>query len=80
MVGCDSIWTVSLQVSILEEQIKPKSDLPPLLVGLTERKPEKLHYVGVSFGATQSLYNFWRKLKFVPVYVRQTPVRVVVVT
>ena len=65
---------LALQVSLLEEKIKPRSDLPPLLVGLHERKPEKLHYLGVSFGITQSLYNFWQKRKFVPVYVRQTPV------
>lgn len=60
------------EVSLLEEQIKPKSNLPPLLVGLNERPPERLHYLGVSFGVTQSLFNFWQKLKFVPVYVRQT--------
>ena len=65
---------LALKVSLLEEKIKPRSDLPPLLVGLHERKPEKLHYLGVSFGITQSLYNFWQKRKFVPVYVRQTPV------
>jgi len=69
-----SVTEEAAEVSLLEEKIKPRSDLPPLLVGLHERKPEKLHYLGVSFGITQSLYNFWQKRKFVPVYVRQTPV------
>ncbi|GBG87241.1 hypothetical protein CBR_g45300 [Chara braunii] len=60
-------------VSLLTEQVKPRTGLPPLLVSLAERKPEKLHYMGVSFGLTQPLLNFWRKMKHVPVYVRQTP-------
>jgi N-acetyltransferase 10 len=64
---------VLTQVLLLEENVKPRTDLPPLLIGLHERRPEKLHYLGVSFGLTQSLFNFWQKRKFVPVYVRQTP-------
>jgi len=61
------------KVSLQEEQIKPHSDLPPLLVGLHERRPEKLHYIGVSFGLTQPLYNFWRKHHMVPFYISQIP-------
>lgn len=60
------------EVSLLEEQVKPRADLPPLLLALHERRPERLHYVGASFGLTQGLFNFWRKLAFAPVYVRQT--------
>ncbi|KAH9311211.1 hypothetical protein KI387_026246, partial [Taxus chinensis] len=60
-------------VSLMEEQIKPRVNLPPLLVGLHERHPEKLHYIGVSFGLTQHLYNFWRKHNFVPFYIGQIP-------
>ncbi|CAM6087692.1 unnamed protein product [Calypogeia fissa] len=60
------------EVSLLEENIKPRKDLPPLLIKLQDRKPEKLHYLGVSFGLTQSLFNFWQKLNFLPVYIRQT--------
>ncbi|XP_024376533.1 RNA cytidine acetyltransferase 1 isoform X2 [Physcomitrium patens] len=61
------------EVSLMEETVKPREDLPSILTLVSERKPEKLHYLGVSFGITQALFNFWQKRKFVPVYVRQTP-------
>lgn len=61
------------KVSLLEENIKPRTDLPPLLVHLHERHSEKLHYIGVSFGLTQDLFRFWRKLKFAPFYISQIP-------
>ncbi|XP_010548049.1 PREDICTED: RNA cytidine acetyltransferase 1 [Tarenaya hassleriana] len=59
------------KVSLQEEQIKPRANLPPLLVPLRDRKPEKLHYLGVSFGLTLDLFRFWRKHKFAPFYVSQ---------
>ncbi|KAM6563660.1 hypothetical protein CsatB_023658 [Cannabis sativa] len=61
------------QVSLLEENIKPKKGLPHLLVHLRERKPEKLHYIGVSFGLTLELFRFWRKHKFVPFFIGHSP-------
>ncbi|KAK6056658.1 putative ATPase DUF699 [Cooperia oncophora] len=60
-------------VALLEEQIAPRADLPPLLMRLTERKAERLDYLGVSFGLTLNLLKFWKKNGFVPVYLRQTP-------
>ncbi|KAG7027109.1 RNA cytidine acetyltransferase 2 [Cucurbita argyrosperma subsp. argyrosperma] len=62
------------KVSLLEESIKPRTDLPPLLVSLRERRPEKLHYLGVSFGLTLDLFRFWRRHKFAPFYIGQIPV------
>ncbi|KAM7262099.1 hypothetical protein ACFE04_021176 [Oxalis oulophora] len=62
------------KVSLLEENIKPRTDLPHLLVDLRERRPEKLHYIGVSFGLTLDLFRFWRKHKFVPFYISQNTV------
>lgn len=59
------------KVSLQEENIKPRSDLPPLLVPLRERRPEKLHYLGVSFGLTLDLFRFWRKHNFAPFYISQ---------
>nr|CAB3464343.1 unnamed protein product [Digitaria exilis] len=59
------------KASLLEENIKPRANLPPLLVHLRERRPEKLHYLGVSFGLTQELFRFWRKHNFYPFYVGQ---------
>ncbi|KAG5534138.1 hypothetical protein RHGRI_022320 [Rhododendron griersonianum] len=61
------------KVSLLEENIKPRRDLPPLLVHLRERWPERLHYLGVSFGLTMDLFRFWRKHKFAPFYICQIP-------
>ncbi|KAH7686431.1 tRNA(Met) cytidine acetyltransferase protein [Dioscorea alata] len=61
------------KVSLLEENITPRANLPPLLVHLRERRPEKLHYLGVSFGLTRDLFRFWRKHNFVPFYIGQIP-------
>lgn len=57
---------------MLEEQIEPKKNLPPLLMKLSERKAERLNYLGVSFGLTSDLLRFWKKIGYVPVYLRQT--------
>lgn len=61
------------KVSLLEENIMPRANLPPLLVHLRERRPEKLHYIGVSFGLTRDLFRFWRKHNFVPFYLGHVP-------
>ena len=61
------------QKSLLTENLKPRSGLPPLLTSLADRRPEKLQYLGASFGLTQDLYSFWRKSGYLPVYLRQTP-------
>lgn len=63
-----------LEVSLLEESIKPRANLPPLLLHPRERRPEKLDYIGVSFGLSLDLFRFWRKHKFVPFYIGQIPV------
>lgn len=48
-------------VSLLEENIQPKKSLPPLLLKLNERPPERLDYLGVSFGLTEGLLKFWKR-------------------
>ncbi|MCL7037593.1 hypothetical protein MKW94_023735 [Papaver nudicaule] len=68
-----SVTEAAGKVSLLEETIKPRSDLPHLLMHLSERRPEKLHYIGVFFGLTLELFRFWRKHKFTPFYICQTP-------
>lgn len=60
------------EVGLLEETIEPRKSLPPLLLKLSERVPEKLDYLGVSFGLTESLLKFWKRAGYVPVYLRQT--------
>ena len=57
---------------LLAEQLKPRAALPPLLTNLADRPAERLHYLGTSFGITQSLLSFWRKSGYSPVYLRQT--------
>jgi N-acetyltransferase 10 len=47
-----------------------KSRKLQLLLKLSERKPERLDYLGVSFGLTGPLLKFWKKAGFVPVYLR----------
>ncbi|KAI3892901.1 hypothetical protein MKX03_012417 [Papaver bracteatum] len=68
-----SVIEAAGKVSLLEETVKPRSNLPQLLVHLTERRPEKLHYVSVSFGLTLDQFRFWRKQKFAPFHICQTP-------
>lgn len=59
---------------LLTEKVERRasSSLPPLLSRLSERKPEKLNYIGVSFGATPKLLRFWKRAGYLPVYLRQT--------
>ncbi|XP_044749369.1 RNA cytidine acetyltransferase [Coccinella septempunctata] len=59
-------------VDLLEEHIEPRKKLPPLLLMLSERAPERLDYIGVSFGLTEPLLKFWKRAGYVPVYLRQT--------
>uniref|UniRef100_A0A671P9B0 RNA cytidine acetyltransferase n=1 Tax=Sinocyclocheilus anshuiensis TaxID=1608454 RepID=A0A671P9B0_9TELE len=69
-----SIFFIPVQaVSLLEEVVSPRKDLPPLLLKLNERRAERLDYLGVSYGLTPQLLKFWKKAGFVPVYLRQTP-------
>lgn len=51
---------------------KSGKSLPPLFTGLSDRPPEMLHYLGVSFGMTLQLAKFWTRAKYAPVYLRQT--------
>ncbi|KAI9626064.1 hypothetical protein H4Q26_016053 [Puccinia striiformis f. sp. tritici PST-130] len=48
------------------------NELPALLQRLSDRPPESLEYLGVSFGLTPNLLKFWKQLGFLPVYIRQT--------
>ncbi|KAF9916487.1 hypothetical protein BX616_003628 [Lobosporangium transversale] len=62
-------------VTLMTDDIKirdPKK-MPPLLLKLSEKRAEKLHWLGVSYGLTAPLHKFWSKAGYVPVYLRQTP-------
>jgi len=58
--------------NILEEAVKPKGKVKPLLKRLGEVRPPHIDYMGVSYGLTHELFNFWSKNKYYPVYLRQT--------
>lgn len=60
------------EVDLHVATLKPKKNLPPLLAKLSERTPERLHYLGVSFGLTPALFSFWKCSGFLPVYLRLT--------
>jgi N-acetyltransferase 10 len=59
--------------NLLTEKIAPRKKLPPLLLDLSQRRAEQLHYMGTSFGLNQLLLNFWAKNGLKPVYLRQVP-------
>jgi N-acetyltransferase 10 len=61
--------------SLLDDDIKVRDirKMPPLFSKLSERRPDALDYVGVSYGLTQPLHRFWKRSGFAPVYLRQTP-------
>ena len=60
--------------SLLDDNIKVRDirKMPPLFSKLTERRPDALDYMGVSYGLTQPLHKFWKRSQFIPVYLRQT--------
>jgi tRNA(Met) C34 N-acetyltransferase TmcA len=45
--------------------------MPPLLQRLSERKPEQLDYLGVSFGLTKDLLRFWKRAGYTPLFASQ---------
>lgn len=57
---------------LLKEKMAVRKTLPPLLTPLHDRPPETLHWIGVSFGLTSQLLNFWSRKKFKACYLRQT--------
>ncbi|KAK4689014.1 N-acetyltransferase 10, partial [Tremellales sp. Uapishka_1] len=51
--------------------IRDPNRMPPLLQRLSERKPEQLDYLGVSYGLTKDLLRFWKRAGFSPLYASQ---------
>lgn len=56
---------------IESSEIRVRCDLPPLLTNISERRPQKLDWIGTSYGLTLRLFKFWKKAGFKPVYLRQ---------
>ena len=54
------------------EKLKPRKQLPPLLLPLTDVKAPRLDWLGTSFGLTSGLHKFWRRTGMRMLYLRQT--------
>lgn len=54
------------------ERVAPRAKLPALLTPISERPAERLHWLGVSFGMTSQLLNFWSRKGYKTCYLRQT--------
>lgn len=59
-------------VGLMNEVIKPRASLKPLLTKVTDIRPPRLDWIGVSFGLTAPLFKFYNRLQYLPVYLRQT--------
>lgn len=57
---------------ILGEKLKPRKELPPLLLPLTEVEAPRLDWIGTSFGLTHQLHKFWSRVGMRMLYLRQT--------
>ena len=74
----DSIVRVTdaeLESSTLQSdnvKVRDINSMPALFSRLSERRPQTLDYIGVSFGLTPPLHKFWKRASFAPVYLRQT--------
>ncbi|EMD40168.1 hypothetical protein CERSUDRAFT_46607 [Gelatoporia subvermispora B] len=66
----DEVRSTSLLTDL--PTIRSATAMPPLLQRLTERKPETLDYLGVSYGLTPQLLRFWKRAGYIPLYIRQT--------
>ncbi|KAI8643746.1 GNAT acetyltransferase 2-domain-containing protein [Parasitella parasitica] len=62
------------KVDIKTDQVNVRDPrkMPPLLTKLSEKRAQRLDYVGVSYGLTPALHKFWKRAGFVPLYMRQT--------
>ena len=60
--------------NLLDDSIHVRDirSMPPLFSKLSERRPDPLDYLGVSYGLTNQLHKFWKRSSFSPVYLRQT--------
>jgi N-acetyltransferase 10 len=55
-----------------KQKTKPRADVHSLMVPIAELPPQRLNYISVSFGLTDSLFSFWNKTGMRPFYLRQT--------
>ncbi|PWZ03216.1 DUF699-domain-containing protein [Testicularia cyperi] len=54
-----------------EIRVRDAAQMPALLQRLSERRPESLDWLGVSYGLTPQLFKFWKRAGYSPLWVRQ---------
>eukprot|EP00702_Spironucleus_salmonicida_P007154 EST48445.1 N-acetyltransferase-like protein [Spironucleus salmonicida] len=71
------LYSNQISISKLSERVdrdmqnhKIGSSLPPLLLKLDQVSVEKIDYLSVAFGLSSSLFIFYRKLNFLPFYLK----------
>ncbi|KAG9120419.1 hypothetical protein FRC07_004102 [Ceratobasidium sp. 392] len=66
--------TIDPNATLLTDKVAVRSatQMPPLLQRLSQRKPEILDYIGVSYGLSSNLLRFWKRAGYCPLYLRQT--------
>ena len=52
--------------------VRDAKSMPALLVKLSQKRPARLDYLGVSYGLTAELHRFWKRAGYIPAYMRQT--------
>jgi N-acetyltransferase 10 len=70
--GSDSENEDATAEGLRGEHVKPKKELPPLLLPLTEVDAPRLDWIGTSFGLTLELQKFWSRCGMKMLYLRQT--------
>lgn len=70
--GADTDAADSNEEGLQNEEITQKATLPPLLVPVSELPTEQLNWLGVSYGLTPELLNFWSRQMFKMCYIRQS--------
>lgn len=65
----------SISINTLQSEtvsLRDAKRMPALLQRLSDRRPEQIDWLGVSYGLTPALFRFWKKSGYTPLYVRQT--------
>merc|ERR1719469_653215 len=68
----DDASTASNEIDPDNKELKPRKNLPPLLLPLTSINAPRLDWIGTSFGITCSLQRFWNRCNMTLLYLRQT--------
>ena len=69
----ESNMDVTSDIHTEKLKVRDVDTMAPLLLAMAEIPAPPVHWIGVSFGLTHDLMRFWKKSRFMPLYIRQTP-------